>query len=525
MGFLSGLVTGAATSIDNQLKADMKRSEERAEGMAQYRVTRRRAALEEQDREKKEIAEVMGNLASLVDGDVDKAAQLYVSGGKNVAGATKLYDELFKNKSAGKDINTAITFANARAEPGQMTDYISKFITPVSSLPISSNEVKGAGLYGALFKPDLSKSVMRQVEEQAPLPAAQQFTDAALPTGAKIDRSGFLDAETYAETVAQRGRAADAEARAKAGEARDVTAFDTNQQSLKQAMKIQQAAEARAKDKFASDADQRELENARQEVIDLQTQSKLIQEAEAHVKNQKKSDLVIQKTEMEIAQDKAHPIFKNYEDMAVYASQALATGDYKEGYTKDDYKTLLDNAITGAKNYANAAEADDTTAGGIEFSKQSIDSIVQGAMKNELDMVPSESIEGKIKYAIDGNEVDYYSGVARALQIVEKRLTPESGNMSPQAKRYVDGLKESNTQKLFNYARGTEASYANANANRRSKIKFVPYDAISQVPANGLKQYAKDNIPAGSVVSLTDDDSEYGIWTGSRFIQAVDKGL
>ena len=101
-----------------------------------------------------------------------------------------------------------------------MTDYISKFITPVSSLPISSNEVKGAGLYGALFKPDLSKSVMRQVEEQAPLPAAQQFTDAALPTGAKIDRSGFLDAETYAETVAQRGRLADAEARAKAGEAR-----------------------------------------------------------------------------------------------------------------------------------------------------------------------------------------------------------------------------------------------------------------------------------------------------------------
>ena len=71
MGFLSGLVTGAATSIDNQLKADMKRSEERAEGMAQYRVTRRRAALEAQDKEKKEIAEVMGNLASLVDGDVD----------------------------------------------------------------------------------------------------------------------------------------------------------------------------------------------------------------------------------------------------------------------------------------------------------------------------------------------------------------------------------------------------------------------------------------------------------------------
>ena len=541
MGFLSGLVTGAATSIDNQLKADMKRSEERAEGMAQYRVTRRRAALEEQDREKKEIAEVMGNLASLVDGDVDKAAQLYVSGGKNVAGATKLYDELFKNKSAGKDINTAITFANARAEPGQMTDYISKFITPVSSLPISSNEVKGAGLYGALFKPDLSKSVMRQVEEQAPLPAAQQFTDAALPTGAKIDRSGFLDAETYAETVAQRGRAAAGEARAVAGEARDVTAFDTNEKRLKQAMQIASAAETRAKDTFASDADQRKLENARQKVIDLQTQSKLIQEAEAHVKNQKKSDLVIQKTEMEIAQDKAHPIFKNYEDMAVYASQALATGDYKEGYTEDDYKTLLDGAITGAKNYANAAEADDTTAGGIEFSKQSLDSIVQGAMKNELGMVPSESIEGKIEYAIEGNEVDYYSGVGRALQIVEKRLTGPStkrvnqetgeeetvpGTMSFEAKSYIDGLKASNTQKLFNFATDMKTDYANANANKRSKIKFVPYATVSQVPSLGIKKYARDNnIPAGSVVEMSDDGKEYGIWTGSRFIKAVDMKL
>ena len=549
MGFLSGLVTGAATSIDNQLKADMKRSEERAEGMAQYRVTRRRAALEAQDREKKDIAEVMGNLASLVDGDVDKAAQLYVSGGKNVAGATKLYDELFKNKSAGKDINTAITFANARAEPGQMTDYISKFITPVSSLPVSSNEVKGAGLYGALFKPDLSKSVMRQVEEQAPLPAAPT-SDIQL-TGANIDRSGFLDAETYAETVAQRGRAAAQEDRAVAGEAREVTAFSSNENRLKQAMEIASAAETRAKDTFASDADQRILDNARQEVIDLQTQAKLIQEAEAHVKNQKKSDLVIQKTEMEIAQDKAHPVFTKYQDMAVYASQALATGNYKEGYTKADYTKLLDDAITGAKRYATESVADDPEAGAVKFAVQSLDSIVQGAMKNELGMVPSESIEGKIEYAIEGNEVDYYSGVGRALQIVEKRLTGPStkrinsetgeeetvpGTMSFEAESYLTGLKESNTQKLFNFATEMKADYANANANKRSKIKFVPFDtfasAVKQLKtantnlsdAAAIKQWGKNNAKAGSVVPMNSAGTVFGVWTGSRFLQAKDMG-
>lgn len=538
MGFLSGLVTGAATSIDNQLKADMKRTEERAEGMAQYRITRRRAALEAQEKEKKEIRDVMNNLASLFDGDVDKAAQLYVEGGQNVAGATKLYEELFKNKAANKDISTAVTFAEARAEPGKMTDYISQFITPISSLPVMEGEVKGSGLYGAMFKPNLSKSVMRQVDEAAPLPTAP--TSRMDVRGAKIDRSGFLDAETYAETVAQRGRAAAGEARAVAGEARAVTAFDTNQQSLKQAMKIQQAAEERAKDKFASDADQRELENARQKVVDLQTQARLIQEAEAHVLNMRKSGLDIELTEAELAKKAKHPVFSSYEDMAVYASQKLAEGDFSGAYTKDDYTKLLDDALTGAKKYADAEKATDPTAGAIEFSKQSLDSIVQGAMKNELDMVPSESIEGKIKYAIDGNEVDYYSGVARALQIVDKRLRGSStkrintetgeeetvpGTMSPEAERYLTGLKASNTQKLFNYARGTEASYANANPTKRSKMKFVPYDAISQVPDNGLNQYARDNIPAGSVVSLTDDNSEYGIWTGSRFIQAVDKGL
>ena len=316
-------------------------------------------------------------------------------------------------------------------------------------------------------------------------------------------------------------------------------------------MQIASAAAQQAKDKFASDADQRKLENARQKVIDLQTQSKLIQEAEAHVKNQKKSDLVIQKTEMEIAQDKAHPVFKEYQDMAVYASAALATGDYKEGYTKDDYTRLLDAAIEGAKKYATESVADDPTAGAVEFAVQSLDSIVQGAMKNELGMVPSESIEGKIEYAIEGNEVDYYSGVGRALQIVDERLRGPStkrinretgeeeivpGTLPLEAESYLTGLKESNTQKLFNFATEIKADYANANANKRSKIKFVPFDtfasAVRQLKtantslsdAAAIKQWGKNNAKAGSVVPMNSAGTVFGVWTGSRFLQAKDMG-
>ena len=536
MSFFEGIITGAATSIDTQLKKDMERTQERAEGMAQYRVTRRRAEIERQDKEKREVSDVLNKLAGLVGGDVDKAAQLYVSGGKSVSGGTALYDELKKNADAGKDISTAITFAEARAKPGQMTDYVSQFITPISELPPIKGEIKGAGLYGAMFKPDLAKSVMAQVDEEAPLTAAQKFQEGAGPSAAAIDRTGFLAAEEYGETVAQRGRAAAGEARAVAGEARNVTAFDTNQKSLKQAMEIQRNAETRAKDKFASDADQRKLENARQEVIDLQTQAKLIQEAEAHVKNQKKSDLVIQKTEMEIAQDKAHPIFKNYEDMAVYASQALATGDYKEGYTEDDYTTLLNNAITGAKKYANATEADDPSAGDIEFSKQSLDSIIQGAAKFELDKVPSKSIGDKIQYAIDGNESAYYGGMARAIKTVEKRLTNDAGFISPQAKRYLDSLKESNTQKLYNFAIKQQQGYTSGSPAEKKKSKFISYDKVESgvnqlktssptlSDAEALKQWARNNAKAGSVVPMDNAGTVFGVWTGSGFLQAKDMG-
>ena len=199
MSFLQGLITGAATSIDEQLKKDMARSQERAEGMAQYRITRRRAEIERQEKEKRELEDTLNNLASLVDGDIDKAAQLYINGGKNITGANALYQELLKNKQAGVDINTAITFAETTAPEGTtMQDYVSKFVTPITKLPVAEGEVKGAGLYGALFKPDLSGRVRQQVEEAAPLPTQTGRPDLGVQM-ASIDRSGFLAAKKAAQ--------------------------------------------------------------------------------------------------------------------------------------------------------------------------------------------------------------------------------------------------------------------------------------------------------------------------------------
>lgn len=535
MSFFEGLITGAATSIDAQLKKDMERTQERAEGMAQYRVTRRRAEMERQNKEKQEISDVMNQLASLVGGDIDKAAQLYVSGGKNVEGAKALYTELKKNADAGKDIFTIDTFAKARAKPGQMTDYVSQFITPISTLPPIEGEIKGSGLYGAMFKPDLAKSVMKQVEEEAPISPTQQFTDATAPTAAKIDRTGFLAAEEYMQKqrgIVREEKRFDVEM-AKAG--RDVTLDDLNQKKLTQAMRLADDAAKLAKDKFASDEDQRKLNNANAEVEALQRQSKLIQEAEAHVLNVRKTKQDIEMSDVELAKAKDHPQFKDFEDQAVYAAGKLAMDDLTE-QEREDYQTLYDNALSGAAEYAAAEDTGTGAAGGVELSKQSLDSILQGAARFELDKVPSKSIGDKIEYAIDGNEAAYYGGMARAIKTVENRLTSDDGTISPQARRYLDSLRESNTQKLYNFAVGQQQDYTSGSPADKRKSKFVTYDtvdsAVNQLKtsnpslsdAAALKQWARNNAKAGSVVPMDSAGTVFGVWTGSRFLQARDMG-
>lgn len=523
MGFLSGLVTGAATSIDNQLKADMKRTEERAEGMAQYRVTRRRAALEEQEKEKKEIRDVMNNLASLFDGDVDKAAQLYVKGGQNVAGATKLYEELYKNKAADKDISTAITFAEARAEPGKMTDYISKFITPISSLPVTEGEVKGSGLYGALFKPNLSKSVMRQVDEAAPLPAAP--TSRIDVKGAKIDRSGFLAAEEAAYLATSRERE---EVKFK----QETTAFEGNQKRLKQVMEIAEANEKRAKNGELNAEEEKAYNRGRQEIQDLQTQARLIQDAEAHVLNMRKSSLDIERTEAELAKQDEHPVFSSYEDMAVYATQKLAEGDFSGAYTEDDYKRLRDDAFEGAKKYANSVEVDDPTAGAIEFSKQSLDSIIDSSIERQLKPLGLVAgVNQKVEDLIKGNEAKYFDNMNIAINNVIRRLTPENGTLKGQAARAIKAEQDALSEKIQTYGASVKDTFDNKpieskpdNYKDLGALNNIVKDfAKSQnvaLNANNINQItreaAKANLRPGSVVETR---TGYRIWTGTRFVE------
>ena len=138
MSFASGFITGLAKSVDNQLKKDMERTQDRIQGMAQYRVTRRRADIERVDKEKDELRESILKLATLVDGDTSKAIQMYKAAGNNITDANKFYDIALKSqRTLGDDfdINKAIQFASVSAPEGvNPSDFLNNFIDDIYGL-------------------------------------------------------------------------------------------------------------------------------------------------------------------------------------------------------------------------------------------------------------------------------------------------------------------------------------------------------------------------------------------------------
>ena len=205
MGFATGFITGLAKSVDEQLKTDMKRTQDRLDGMAQYRVTRRRAELERKDKEKEELRESVLKLASLVGGDTTKAIQMYKAAGNNISDANKFYDVAVKSqRSLGEDfdISKAIEFSSINAPANiKPADYLNNFVEnsvgAVKPLPAYDEDIPVTGLYGALFKPKLGKQVMRQTDAIAPLPKTTTTTDTSFIPAAKINFNEFMEFKAF----------------------------------------------------------------------------------------------------------------------------------------------------------------------------------------------------------------------------------------------------------------------------------------------------------------------------------------
>ena len=512
MGFLTGLIEGAATSVDEQLKKDIERSQKRADGMAQYEVTRRRAEVERQEKEKRELRETLGNLASLVDGDVDKAAQLYISGGKNIKGAQSLYEELLKNKQAGVDIKTALTFADEIAEPGTYEDYINKFVTPITVMPTGKGEVKGVGLFGALFDKDFSKEIDAQVEEAAPIPAQRTGTT-AVPM-ATIDRSGFLAAKEASREDIRFEREGEKFAMdIKSAQARLDDADRNYDLALERFNADQENNELKLALDFARDArDARRLDLAVAKAED---------EAEDRLLTRDLTKLSIEERQLEIAKLRDAPEFATFEAMLVSADQKLAKALSRPPEMQDanEIKILDRQRIHAIKGLSAIAQAEDTDTGTTTpmFSKQSVDSIINAEIKRMLEPVGLiQDIEGQIEYAIEGNEVQYYDRMFMALDNVEQRTV---GINDTQMNNTIKAQRNQLKTDLNNYKR----QRLSANDNQADVIETQPIvnpatgNAFGSVLESILHKAYKDRAyETGQIIEYEENGvKKHLIWTGN----------
>ena len=201
MSFATGFITGLAKSVDEQLKKDMERTQDRIQGMAQYRVTRRRADIERKDKDKEELRETILRLSNLVGGDTNKGIQIYKSVGGNISDANKFYEKVYRSKENLEDfdISKAIEFTDFNLPAGvDKGDFVNNFIDGSikyqSAIPAKDTDVAG-GLYTALFKPKIGEQIMKQADAQAPIPKNKEF-DTFIP-GAKINFNQFMEAKEY----------------------------------------------------------------------------------------------------------------------------------------------------------------------------------------------------------------------------------------------------------------------------------------------------------------------------------------
>ncbi len=510
MSFFLGMVSGAASAVDKQLQNDMKRTQDRIDGMGQYRVTRRRAEQEKKEKDKKELRDVLQSLAAFTDNDEDKAIQLYNSAGKTLAGGKDLAAELLANRKAGKDVGAAIEFAEAGAEPGNFTDFISRNITPVSTLPLMDEEMEASGLY-KLFKPDVGKAVMQQVEEEAPLPKAPELTTKeARAAQAKIDRSGFIAAEEAAETAAERERAA-------GRYGMETEKFTTAQAQAEQSMRLADEKQALAVRLADENASQQEIANARADAAAAREQSRLDlavaaaeRDAQAFITSQELQGITIEQRQLELKKAKEAPQFSTYEAMLVASDQKISKLESIPADQRTSTQTRELTEATAIRNKALAgiksvADAESTTTYTPSFSKQSVDSIINSEIKRQLEPVGLiKDIEGQITYKIGGNEVQYFDRMNRALDNVELR---------------VGGLDDTQMNNTIAAQRDSLAADATSYINKKLSTRgFKPQQAQNEEEL--LDRVEAGEYKPGDIIQYKDENgvTQNILWTGSTLL-------
>jgi len=201
------VISGAAKSLDDRLKDDMRRTQERSERVREYHITRKRAKEERFETEQRDLKDVLNNLASLVQDDdipqgmtkYDYAAQLYNAGGGTITGGQTMFANLTSEKMKGNtNIKALMGLADTETGGKGISEYIDRFANRPSEITKLPKELTGGvGLMGKLFDVDTSAGLSEEMKSMFPERAAQPTFD--VPTAA-VDYSGMSGAKEYEQS-------------------------------------------------------------------------------------------------------------------------------------------------------------------------------------------------------------------------------------------------------------------------------------------------------------------------------------
>ena len=270
------------------------------------------------------------------------------------------------------------------------------------------------------------------------------------------------------------------------------------------------SAEKRAEKVTASQLDIAEAQELRAEAEEKRRIADESRKASVFLKDQVLVDLTIEEKRVEALKAKDHPQFATFEKMAVYASMQLN----KKGLTPDQkntFQSMYDDAIAGALAYEGATDSTTTTP---QFSKQSIDSIIDNSIERQLKPVGLVAgVDQKVEDLIKGNEGKYFNNMSIALANVRKRLTNSDGVIQSEASRAIDAENAALSDRIQTFAGRVKDVYAATTGTKPTNYKDLATvdEATERLMSTGLtssqaiREYGK-SLKSGDVVTLQDED-------------------
>ena len=506
MSFWTGFTTGLASSVDRGLQKAIERRDGELSRAKDFWMQRKAAKLEKAEEEKaaydKKAEKAYMRLADEL-GDTTMAYAAF----QKLGGADEALDYLSKVDEArgklqpGQTYNIADDFVDYKAGKTTLTreEGLKSVRMQLPSLgTVSASDLAIDDKLGRLFGRE-GKAAETAAESINKRFAEFQGQGAAAPTD--IGTIGRVDLSR--QVAAQEAKKEDIRFE-REGQEFDmkVSAFNQNAKRIDQAMEIAEAAEARANRKEATDADQRARDNARQDVADLQRQQQLAREAEMHIMDKRAKEIGIEKDEIELEKMKSHPEFKNYEDMAVYATQKLSAGGLTDEQVAD-YERMRDDAIAGAKAYNEATSTPDAPAS--QFSNESRQAILNGEIKRVLEPKGlMTDIQGQINYKIKGNEVQYFGSMKQALA----NVTKQTASLDDQR---MNDLIQTQRDTLQTQMKDYKDEAINGGKNKMTtKDQAVDVNFTKTLKPGDVVTYTKSTPEGDRTVSR--------IWTGSGYI-------